>query len=388
MLNLIGRAVTGLAALAAIVLIVSACASEIPQAGGTRTASPFANLGNDLSYAEAKALPLKEAVVDPDNLREAYFAGGCFWGVDAYFSLVPGVADTTAGYANGTTEQPSYETVSSGTTGFAETVRVRYDPNAVSLQTLVEHYFGLVDPLSVNRQGNDAGSQYRTGIYYVDDADLPSLEEAMGREEKQVGQPLAVELAPLSSFYEAEDYHQDYLDKNPTGYCHVDFSGLRAFAEGDDSLDPAAYEKPDDAALRSQLTGEQYDVTQNDATERPYSDPRADEWEPGLYVDVATGEPLFSSADQFHSGTGWPSFSKPIDPAVIVKREDDSYGMSRTEISSRVGSSHLGHVFDDGPAENGGLRYCINGASLRFIPLADMDAEGYGDLKPLVEKAG
>lgn len=229
MLNLIGRAVTGLAALAAIVLIVSACASEIPQAGGTRTASPFANLGNDLSYADAKSLPLKEAAVDPDNLHEAYFAGGCFWGIDAYFSLVPGVADTTAGYANGTTEQPSYEQVSGGTTGFAETVRVRYDPDAVSLQTLVEHYFGLVDPLSVNRQGNDAGSQYRTGIYYVDGADLPSLEEAMSREEEQVGQPLAVELAPLSSFYEAEDYHQDYLDKNPHGYCHVDLGGAERF---------------------------------------------------------------------------------------------------------------------------------------------------------------
>lgn len=237
----IGRVATWVASLAAAALVVSACASQIPGSAGTGTAgSPFANLGDDLSYAEAKALPLKEAVVDPDNLREAYFAGGCFWGVDACFSLVPGVADTTAGYANGTTEQPSYETVSSGTTGFAETVRVRYDPNAVSLQTLVEHYFGLVDPLSVNRQGNDSGSQYRTGIYYVDDDDLPTLDEAMGREEERAGQPLAVELEPLTSFYEAEDYHQDYLDKNPIGSCHVDFSGLRAFAQSGESPDPAA----------------------------------------------------------------------------------------------------------------------------------------------------
>lgn len=351
----------------------------------------FANLGNDLTYNEAKELPLKHADIDRNNLREVYFAGGCFWGVDAYFSLVPGVADTVSGYANGTTENPTYQEVCRGNTGFAETVRVRYDPSAVSLETLVGQYFGLVDPLSENRQGNDVGTQYRTGVYYTDEADRSALEKAFESEEANVGQNLAVELEPLANFYEAEEYHQDYLDKNPTGYCHIDFSGLKAFADdagGKGSLDPTRYQKLDDPALRYQLTKEQYDVTQNAGTERAYTGAYHDNHEQGIYVDVATGEPLFSSADKFDSGTGWPSFTKPIDPDVVVKREDGSYGMNRTEVSSRVGDSHLGHVFTDGPADKGGLRYCINSASLRFVPLADMDAEGYGDLKPLVEDAG
>ena len=372
-----------LAAAALVALAASGCSAS--PASSTSDGGSFFNLGDDLSYREAKELPLKAADVDPDNLRDIYFAGGCFWGVDAYFSLVPGVAETTSGYANGTTENPRYEDVCLGNTGYAETVRVRYDPDAVSLETLVDQYFGLIDPVSVNRQGNDAGTQYRTGVYYVDDADLATLQNAFSQEEEAVGQPLAVELEPLSTFAEAEEYHQDYLDKNPGGYCHVDFSGLKAFLDGG-SLDPRAYQKPSDEELRSQLTEEQYDVTQNAGTERAYTGAYCDNHEQGLYVDVVTGEPLFSSVDKFDSGTGWPSFTKPIDPGVIVEREDGSYGMNRTEVSSRVGSSHLGHVFADGPADKGGLRYCINSDSPRFVPLADMDAEGYGDLKPLVEE--
>lgn len=381
----IGRFITSLVVLMAVGLTVLACTSPQSSSGGA--GSVFTNLTNDLTYGEAKALPLKNVDIDPQNLHEVYFAGGCFWGVDAYFALVPGVAETTSGYANGTTENPSYEEVSTGTTGFAETVRVRYDPNAVSLQTLTEQYFGLIDPLSENRQGNDIGSQYRTGIYYIDEADRVPLEEALQHEQEVVGQPLAVEFEPLTNFFEAEDYHQDYLDKNPAGYCHIDFSGLKTFVEGSESLNPSKYQKPDNTTLRDQLTSEQYDVTQNAATERPYTDKHSDTWEAGIYVDVTTGEPLFSSADQFHSGTGWPSFTQPIDKSVIVEHEDGSYGMVRTEVKSRVGDAHLGHVFNDGPAEEGGLRYCINGASLRFVPLADMDNEGYGDLKPLVENA-
>lgn len=376
---------TAIAVLVLVGLTAFGCSSsDDGSSGGSASSRPFANLGSDLDYAEAKALPLKHVDIDPDNLHEIYFAGGCFWGIGAYFSLVPGVADTASGYANGTTEDPTYEDVCRGDTGFAETVRVRYDPDAVSLQNLVEHYFGLIDPLSVNRQSNDSGSQYRTGVYFVDEQDRALLEEAFAEEEALVGQPLAVELEPLENFYEAEAYHQDYLEKNPAGYCHVDFSGLRAFLE-DGSLDASSYSKPSDDELRSQLTDEQYDVTQNAATEQPFSGAYFDNFEPGIYVDVATGEPLFSSADQYDAGCGWPSFTKPIDPSVIVEREDGSYGMTRTEVSSRVGDSHLGHVFDDGPADKGGQRYCINSASLRFVPLEDMDAEGYGDLKPLVK---
>lgn len=380
-----GIAIAAVAVLALAALGVIAFSQ--PQEKSASAPGGFTNLGHDLSYAEAKQLPFKQVEVNTANAREIYFAGGCFWGVDAYFSLVPGVIDTTSGYANGTVENPSYEHVCTGTTGHAETVRVRYDPDAVSLKVLVEHYFGLIDPLSVNRQGNDAGTQYRTGVYYADEADLPTLEAAFAAEAERAGQELAVELTPLTCFYEAEEYHQNYLDNNPSGYCHIDFSGLRAFVDDGlegTSLDASAYEKPSEDTLRQQLTAEQFDVTQNATTERPFTGEYYDNFEPGIYVDVATGEPLFSSADQYDAGCGWPSFTKPIDPNVVSEWADDSHGMNRVEVKSRVGESHLGHVFNDGPADKGGLRYCINSASLRFVPLEDMDAEGYGDLKPLV----
>lgn len=383
------RIATAATAIAATLVLLTAlgCSTDAEPSPPASSGAPFVKLNDDLSYEEAKQLPFKQVDVDTANAHEVYFAGGCFWGVDAYFSLVPGVIDTTSGYANGTVENPSYEHVCTGTTGHAETVRVRYDPAAVSLQTLAEHYFGLIDPLSVNRQGNDAGTQYRTGVYYADEADLPALESAFAAEKERVGQELAVELVPLTCFYEAEEYHQDYLDKNPGGYCHIDFSGLRAFADdgmAGTSLDASAYEKPSDDALRERLTDEQYDVTQNAATEKPFTGAYYDNVEPGIYVDVTTGEPLFSSADQYDAGCGWPSFTKPIDPNVVSEWADDSHGMNRVEIKSRVGDAHLGHVFNDGPADEGGLRYCINSASLRFVPLDEMDAEGYGDLKPLV----
>lgn len=374
------------AATAFVALAAFGCTSPQGSAGSPAGAG-FTNLGNDLSYAEAKQLPFKQVDVDTTNAHEIYLAGGCFWGVDAYFSLIPGVIDTTSGYANGTVENPSYEHVCTGTTGHAETVRVRYDPNAVSLTVLVEQFFGIIDPLSVNRQGNDAGTQYRTGVYYSDEADLPTLEAAFAAEEERVGEPLAVELEPLTCFYEAELSHQNYLEGNPSGYCHVDFSGLRAFTDDSvagTSLDANAYEKPSEDALRDQLTAEQFDVTQNAATERPFTGEYYNNTAPGIYVDVTTGEPLFSSADQYDAGCGWPSFTKPIDPNVVSEWADDSHGMNRVEVKSRVGESHLGHVFNDGPTEEGGLRYCINSASLRFVPLEDMEAEGYGDLKPLV----
>lgn len=326
--------------------------------------------------------------INPEELHEIYYAGGCFWGVESYFSQIPGVYDVIVGYANGLTENPTYKEVCSGRTGHAETVHVLYDENRVSLQTLTEHFFKIINPFSVNKQGNDVGSQYRTGIYYTDEKDLDTLKDVMDAEQKKYDLPFAVELLPLTCYYLAEEYHQDYLEKNPNGYCHVDFSGLEEFTNQDITItvDPSDYTVPSDEELRARLTEKQYRVTQNGDTEIAGTGEYNRFFERGIYVDIVTGEPLFLSTDKFESECGWPSFSKPIDSQVIKEYQDVSLGMVRTEVRSRVGDSHLGHVFNDGPKELGGLRYCINSASLRFIPYDDMEAEGYGAWKELLRE--
>lgn len=320
---------------------------------------------------------------ESENMREVYFAGGCFWGVEAYFAQIPGVHDVTVGYANGRAQNPTYEQVCSGTTGHAETVHVIYDPHQVSLKTLAEHFFQIINPLSVDRQGNDVGNQYRTGIYYTDPGDRKLLQGVVEAQEEKYQSPIATELLPLSNYYLAEEYHQDYLKKNPGGYCHIDFSKL---SEVEQLIDPSDYSKPSEEELRAKLTEEQYRVTQLGETERAFTGEHDHRFEPGLYVDVATGEPLFLSTDKYDSGCGWPSFSKPIAPEVIVEYADTSLGLNRTEVRSRVGNSHLGHVFEDGPKEMGGLRYCINSAALRFIPYENMAQEGYEALKDLIKE--
>jgi len=320
------------------------------------------------------------------DLRDIYFAGGCFWGVEEYFSRVPGVYDVTVGYANGAKDNPTYEEVCSEETGHAETVHISYDPEAVSLKTLAEQFFKIIDPVSVNRQGNDTGSQYRTGMYYVNDEDKLVLASVMSEVQKKYDRPLAVELTPLQKYYLAEEYHQDYLKKNPGGYCHINFDSLKDIQSAEKgTVDPGRYSKPSDEELKKILTPEEYNITQKAGTERAFSGKFWDYKEPGIYVDVATGEPLFSSADKFDSGCGWPSFTKPIDPAVITEQTDNSLGMQRIEVRSRVGDSHLGHVFDDGPRDKGGLRYCINSVAIRFVPYEEMDKQNYGELKPLVK---
>lgn len=324
--------------------------------------------------------------VEAADTKEIYFAGGCFWGVEEYFSRITGVQDVTSGYANGHGKNPSYGEVCSGETGYAETVHVKYDPAMVSLETLTRQFFKIINPISVNRQGNDRGSQYRTGIYYTDEADRPVLEKVWKEIQAGYSQPLAVELEALKNYYLAEDYHQDYLRKNPGGYCHINFDSLEDIpTETRNSLEAKYYSKPDDAELHKLLTPAQYNVTQKSGTERAFSGQYWDNEEPGIYVDVVTGEPLFSSADKFFSRCGWPSFTRPISPLVVTEHEDTSFGMARTEVRSRVGDSHLGHVFADGPEDRGGLRYCINSVAIRFIPYEDMDEEGYADLKPAVK---
>ncbi len=337
----------------------------------------------------------EQAVIDMSNARDIYLAGGCFWGVEEYFSRIPGVYDVVSGYANGdaSVTDPSYQDVIAGS-GHAETVHIQYDPKAVSLETLLIYYFRIIDPISVNQQGNDHGIQYRTGIYYVSDSDLRVIEAVRDYEQKNYDQPFAVEVAPLSNFYEAEGYHQDYLKKNPNGYCHINFSHLNdpietidlggsSYEDGVVFIDPADYPKPSADEIKAMLTDTQYKVTQDAYTEASFGNEFFDNHDAGIYVDVVTGEPLFASGDKYDSGCGWPSFVKPISPDVVNYAEDTSYNMIRIEVRSRVGNSHLGHVFDDGPKNRGGKRYCINSASLRFIPKDEMQAEGYGYLLPL-----
>ena len=318
-----------------------------------------------------------------DDIKKIWLAGGCFWGVEAYFAQIPGVLQTNVGYANGKTANPSYHDINH--TGHSETVEVTYDPNKVSLQTLLEYYFHIIDPISINKQGNDTGTQYRTGIYYDNTGDLAIIRAAVEKIQGKYQEPVATEILPLENYYPAEEYHQDYLNKNPGGYCHIDLSSKPEFAREIHSVTaPVVYEKPDDKQLRESLTQMQYKVTQQNGTEPPFSNEFWNHHAPGIYVDIVTGEPLFSWKDKFDSGCGWPSFTRPVDEKAILENTDESHGMIRIEVRSRFGNSHLGHVFDDGPADEGGLRYCINSAALRFVPLEKMEEQGYGDLIKLI----
>ncbi len=322
--------------------------------------------------------PNNGTTFDEKNIREVVLAGGCFWGVQAFMDRVPGVVSTKVGYANGVTETPTYQAVCRGDTGYAEAVMVRYDISRLPLQKLLEAFFAIIDPTTINRQGGDSGYQYRTGVYLTGptaDQDRFVSKMVFDKQAQKYTKPLAVELEPLKNFYTAEEYHQKYLEKNPGGYCHVDFGHLDNISTSDEKR---TYVRPPGEELKKRLTDLQYRVTQQSATEPAFSSPLNHKDEPGIYVDIVTGEPLFSSTAKFDSGCGWPAFWEPIDAGVLKKLVDTSLGMTRIEVRSTAGDSHLGHVFPDGPRDKGGLRYCINGASLRFIPLADLEKEGYG----------
>lgn len=312
-------------------------------------------------------------------MAEIYLAGGCFWGLEEYFSRISGVLQTSVGYANGQVETTNYQLIKE--TDHAETVQVIYDEKAVSLREILLYYFRVIDPLSVNQQGNDRGRQYRTGIYYLEEADLPTINTVVREQELLIGRKIAVEVEKLRHYILAEDYHQDYLKKNPGGYCHIDVRDAEK-----PLIDAANYEKPSQAVLRENLSEESYRVTQEAATEAPFSNAYDQTFEEGIYVDITTGEPLFFAKDKFASGCGWPSFSRPISKELIHYYQDLSHGMERIEVRSRSGNAHLGHVFTDGPQELGGLRYCINSASLRFIAKDEMEEAGYGYLIPYLNK--
>ncbi|MDO5715645.1 MAG: peptide-methionine (R)-S-oxide reductase MsrB [Tissierellia bacterium] len=306
------------------------------------------------------------------NESTIYLAGGCFWGVEGYFKELNGVLTTEVGYANGKTSQTRYEDIKR--TDHAEAVEVIYDKNVISLEEILLHYFRIIDPLSVNQQGNDRGRQYRTGVYYTDDSDREIIDRIFTYEERIHGK-LAVERQRLKNFIPGEEYHQDYLEKNPGGYCHIDLSRAK------DPLFNDEYPLPDEENLKKILDEQSYKILRQSDTELPHSSKLNEEYRRGIYVDKATGEPLFVSQDKFDSGCGWPSFSKPILNDTLQYRKDQSLGMSRVEVRSKGG--HLGHVFEDGPQDKGGLRYCINGSALEFIPYEEMEEKGYGNYKIL-----
>lgn len=303
-----------------------------------------------------------------ENLRTIYLAGGCFWGVEAYISRLLGVAKTTVGYANGNTENPTYDEVCLENTNHVECVKVDYDNNILPLKKLLEEFFKIINPLTINKQGNDVGVQYRTGIYYRNETDKRIIINFINRKQGEYSQKIVTEVLPLNNFYPAEKYHQKYLEKNPTGYCHIDLTQL-----------PNQKKQLEELLIKEDimnLTPIEFNVTQKNATEKPFSGKYNDFNKKGLYVDVVGGEPLFISDDKFDSKCGWPSFTKPVNDSHIQKLNDTSHGMKRIEVRSKKANSHLGHVFDDGPG--GEKRYCINSASMRFIPYDKLEEMGYG----------